>query len=220
MPTAVSYTRVSTTKRGQSGHGLEAQQAAIAAFCTKYGLDLAGSYTEIETGKRHDALDRRPQLAAALAHARKAKSAIVVAKLDHLGDVHFIAGLMANRVSFVVTELGIDRFPFMLHPYGALAQKERALISARTTAALKAAKARGVKLGNPNGRQALVAARAVRWKDTSANRAAALLAIREIQAGGVISANGTARALTSRKVLTPAGGKVWAPTQVKRLLKS
>jgi DNA invertase Pin-like site-specific DNA recombinase len=220
MPTAVSYTRVSTTKQGESGLGPEAQEAAIAAFCAQQGLDVVGSYSEIETGKGHDALDRRPQLAAALEHARKLKAPVIVAKLDCLGrDVAFIAGLMANRVSFVVIELGIDRDPFMLHIYGALAQKERALISARTKAALKVAKARGVKLGNPNGRQALVAARAVRWKDTSGNRAAALTAIRKIQASGIISANGIANALTSRNVPTPAGGKVWAPAQVQRLLR-
>jgi DNA invertase Pin-like site-specific DNA recombinase len=218
MATAVSYIRVSTTKQGQSGFGLEAQEAAIAAFCTQHGLDIAGSYSETETGKGHDALDRRPQLAAALAHARKLKAPVVVAKLDRLGrDVAFIAGLMVNRVPFIVTELGIDTDPFMLHIYAALAQKERALISSRTKATLKAAKARGVKLGNPGARKALVAARAARWKDTSGNRAAALLAIREIQASGVIPANGIARVLTSRNVPTPAGGKVWTPTQIKRL---
>ena len=221
MPSAVSYVRVSTTKQGQSGLGLEAQQAAITAFCTQHGLDVARSYSEIETGKGHDALDRRPQLAAALAHARKLKAPVVVAKLDRLGrDVAFIAGLMVNRVPFVVAELGFDADPFMLHIYAALAQKERALISARTKAALKAAKARGVKLGNPGAREALVAARAVRWKDTSANRAAALTAIREIQATGTLSANGIARALSSRSVPTPAGGKVWAAAQVQRILKS
>ncbi len=101
-----------------------------------------------------------------------------------------------------------------------MAEKERALIAARTKAALKAAKARGVKLGSPIAREALVAARAVRWKDTSGNRAAALAAIREIQASGIASANGIAKALTSRHVPTPAGGKVWSPAQVQRLLRA
>jgi DNA invertase Pin-like site-specific DNA recombinase len=221
MPSAVSYIRVSTTKQGQSGLGLEAQQAAIDTFCVQNGYEIAGRYSEVETGKGSDALDRRPQLAAALAHARKAKAPVIVAKLDRLGrDVHFIAGLMANRVPFVVTELGADTDPFMLHIYAALAEKERALISARTKAALKAAKARGVKLGSPVAREALVAARAVRWKDTSGNRAAALLAIREIQAGGVVSANGIARELTARRVPTPTGSSTWAPAQVQRLQRA
>jgi len=77
MPTAISYTRVSTSKQGQSGLGLEGQQAAIDAFCAQYGFDIVGRYTEVETGKGHDALDRRPKLAAALAHARKLKAPVV-----------------------------------------------------------------------------------------------------------------------------------------------
>src|SRR5512132_1056230 len=110
MPTAVTYTRVSTARQGQAGLGLE----------------MGGSYSEIETGKGHDALDRRPQLAAALAHARRLKAPVVVAKLCRLGrDVHFVSGLMANRVPFVVTELGADADPFMLHIYASLAEKER-----------------------------------------------------------------------------------------------
>jgi len=96
MPTAVCYTRVSTSKQGQSGLGLEAQQAAIDAFCTLHGYEIAARYSEVETGKGSDALERRPQLAAALAHARKAKAPVIVAKLDRLGrDVHFITGLRA-----------------------------------------------------------------------------------------------------------------------------
>ena len=221
MPSAIAYTRVSTAKQGSSGLGMAAQQAAISTFCTQHGYQIAARYGEVETGKVHDALERRPQLAAALSHARKLKAPVVVAKLDRLGrDVHFISGLMVEKVPFIVTELGIDTDPFMLHIYAALAQKERALIAARTKAALKAAKARGVKLGNPGAREALVAARAVRWKDTSGNRAAALTAIREIQAGGVLSANGIAKELTSRKLPTLAGGKVWSAAQVLRLLKS
>jgi DNA invertase Pin-like site-specific DNA recombinase len=74
-----------------------------------------------------------------------------VAKLDRLSrDVHFISGLMAHRVPFLVAELGPDVDPFVLHLYAALAEKERALISGRTKSALAAAKAKGVRLGNPN----------------------------------------------------------------------
>ena len=105
---------------------------------------------EVETGKGADALDRRPQLASALDLARRHKCSIVVAKLDRLSrDVAFISGLMAQRVPFVVAELGPAVDPFVLHIYAALAEKERALISQRTKAALAAAKARGVTLGNP-----------------------------------------------------------------------
>jgi DNA invertase Pin-like site-specific DNA recombinase len=220
MPSAISYTRVSTGKQGQSGLGLEAQQAAIEAFCAQYGFDIRARYTEVETGKGHDALDRRPQLSAALTHALKLKAPMIVSKLDRLGrDVHFISGLMVERVPFIVTELGVDTDPFMLHIYAALAQKERALISARTKAALKAAKARGVKLGSPVARETVAVAREHRWGDTTVNRAAALKAIEEIRANGVVSARGIARELTARKVPTPTGSSVWAAAQVQRLMR-
>jgi DNA invertase Pin-like site-specific DNA recombinase len=104
----------------------------------------------VETGKGSDALGRRPELAAALAKARTLRCPVAVAKLDRLSrDVHFISGLMAHRVPFVVAELGPDVDPFVLHLYAALVEKERALISGRTKSALAAAKARGVALENP-----------------------------------------------------------------------
>ncbi len=97
-----------------------------------------------------DAIDRRPHLAAALALAKKAKAAVVVAKLDRLSrDVAFISDLMARRVPFIVAELGADADPFMLQLYAALAENERNLIADRTRVALAARKAQGVKLGNP-----------------------------------------------------------------------
>ena len=99
---------------------------------------------ETESGKGADALDRRPQLAAALDAARKAKCPVIVAKLDRLSrDVAFISGLMAQRVPFIVAELGADADPFMLHLYAALAEKERRLISERTKSALAVRKASG-----------------------------------------------------------------------------
>ena len=94
--------------------------------------------------------DRRPQLAAALAEAKRLKCAVAVAKLDRLSrDVHFISGLMAERVQFIVTELGADVDPFLLHLYAALAEKERRLTSQRTQNALAAKRAQGKQLGNP-----------------------------------------------------------------------
>ncbi len=110
-------------------------------------------FEEVETGKGAEALAQRQQLAAALATARLHNCAVVVAKLDRLSrDVAFISSLMAQRVPFIVTELGVDVDPFMLHVYAALAEKERAMISQRTKDALAAAKARGTKLGGFRGR--------------------------------------------------------------------
>ena len=142
--------RVDRPPRSLRGLGLEAQREAIARFAEAEGFELAGEFVEVETGKGADALDRRPQLAAALAEAKHRKCAVAVAKLDRLSrDVHFISGLMAERVQFVVTELGADVDPFLLHLYTALAEKERRLISQRTKDALAAKKAQGKQLGNP-----------------------------------------------------------------------
>ena len=146
----VSYLRVSTREQGRSGLGLDAQREAVATFAQAEGFEVVAEHIEVETGKGADALDRRPQLAAALAEAGRLKCDVIVSKLDRLSrDVHFISGLMAHRVPFIVAELGVDADPFMLHLFAALAQKERAMISQRTKAALAAAKARGARLGNP-----------------------------------------------------------------------
>src|SRR3979490_1495308 len=150
MESVVAYRRVSTQRQQRSGLGIEAQRAAIARFAEAEGLTIVAEYVEAESGKGADALDLRPQLAAALASARKAKCSVVVSKLDRLSrDVAFVSGLMAQRVPFIVAELGRDADPFMLHLYAALAEKERRLITDRTTAALQAKSASGAKLGNP-----------------------------------------------------------------------
>ena len=112
---------------------------------------IIAEYVEAETGKGADALDRRPQLAAALAAAKTAKCCVLVSKLDRLSrDVAFVAGLMAQRVPFIVAELGRDADPFMLHLYAALAEKERRLISERTKAALAVRKASGAQARQPD----------------------------------------------------------------------
>jgi DNA invertase Pin-like site-specific DNA recombinase len=140
MRQIISYIRVSTGKQGKSGLGIEAQREAIARFAAAEGREVLAEFVEVETGKGSDALDR----ADALAKARKAKAPVVVAKLCRLSrDVAFISGLMDKRVPFIVTELGADADPFMLHLYAALAQKERALIAERTKTALAQKKAQG-----------------------------------------------------------------------------
>jgi DNA invertase Pin-like site-specific DNA recombinase len=126
-----SYVRVSTAQQGKSGLGLAAQQEAVARFAAAEGREVVAEFVEVETGKGADALDRRPQLASAIAAARKHKAAVVVSKLDRLsGDVHFISGLMAHKVPFVVAELGPDVDPFVLHLYRR-ACRERARVDFR-----------------------------------------------------------------------------------------
>jgi DNA invertase Pin-like site-specific DNA recombinase len=150
MSPLIAYYRVSTQKQGRSGLGLEGQRAAVAMFAKAEGFAIVAEFTEIETGKGSDALERRPQLKAALKAAKKAKCEVAVAKLDRLSrDVVFISSLMAQRVPFIVTALGCNVDPLTLHIYAALAEQERRMISQRTRAGLQAAKQRGVKLGNP-----------------------------------------------------------------------
>ncbi|MBV8522287.1 MAG: recombinase family protein [Acetobacteraceae bacterium] len=219
MKPIIAYYRVSTQQQGKSGLGIEAQKEAVARFIETEGYKLAGEFVEIETGKGCDALDRRPQLAAALAKARKAKCPIIVAKLDRLSrDVHFISGLMAQRVPFIVAELGADADPFMLHIYAALAEKERALISERTRVALARKKAQDAALGN---RTNLAEART---KGVESNRQAAtafaaniLPIIRQIEATGTTSYHAIADALNARGVRTARGGE-WYSGTVRNLM--
>jgi DNA invertase Pin-like site-specific DNA recombinase len=193
----------------------------LERFSEAEGFQLARVFTEIETGKGADALERRPQLAAALAEARKQRCPVAVAKLDRLSrDVHFISGLMAQRVPFLVAELGSDVDPFILHLFAALAEKERAMISTRTRAALAAAKARGVKLGSPKLRHARKSAlQAVR---ASAERHAAnvLPIIREAQRAGARTLREIADALNARGVSTARGGRWHAQTVANVLARA
>jgi DNA invertase Pin-like site-specific DNA recombinase len=140
----VSYLRVSTDRQGQSGLGLEAQRSAIVGFVA--GRPIAAEFIEIESGKRND----RPQLAAALDLCRQRKATLVIAKLDRLArNVFFIAGLMESGVDFVAVDMPYAN-RLTMHILAAVAEHEREMISARTKAALAAAKARGVKLGRPD----------------------------------------------------------------------
>jgi DNA invertase Pin-like site-specific DNA recombinase len=208
MKTAIAYVRVSTQGQGRSGLGLEAQQAALARFAEAENYKLVETFTEIETGKGADALDKRPQLAAALKLAKQHKAPIIVAKLDRLSrNVHFISGLMDHRTPFIVTELGADADPFMLHLYAALAEKERRLISQRTKDALAAKKAQGVKLGGLN-------AKGIQNQAEAKARAEALRPILAELEGQ--SANAIAAELNARKIPTPAGG-AWHAGSVIRV---
>jgi len=219
MQPLVAYLRVSTDKQGKSGLGIEAQREAIARFANTEGCKVVSEVVEVETGKGADALDRRPQLAAALSQARKAKAAVCVAKLDRLSrDVHFISGLMAQRVPFVVAELGADADPCMLHLYAALAEKERKLISERTRLALAAKKAQGAKLGNRTN-LAEAAAKGAKANRVGADAFAAniLPVIQQIRASGVRGDRAIAEALNARGIKTARGG-TWHRTTVRNLL--
>lgn len=206
MRQAIGYIRVSTAKQGRSGLGLEAQQDVLRRFAEAEGFAFAETFTEVESAKHGD--NHRPELAKALERARKAKAPIIVAKLDRLSrDVHYISGLMKHRVPFIVTELGIDTDPFMLHIYAALAEKERRMISERTKAAMKAARDRGVPLGGLRDK-------GIELRREAQERAEGLRGVFEELA--ILSARKAAEALNARGVRTPEGGK-WYATQVIRV---
>jgi DNA invertase Pin-like site-specific DNA recombinase len=210
MPTPIiAYIRVSTDKQGRSGLGLEAQRDAVARFAANESLEVAGEFIEVETGKGADALDRRPQLAAALRKAKQIKAPIVVSKLDRLSrDVHFISGLMTKRVPFIVAALGKNVDPFMLHIYAALAEKERSMISERTRDALAKARQRGVVLGNPNVGKMNTEAAAAR----DAELKPILETIWDMPYREI------AEELTDRKIPAPRGG-AWNAMSVMRAMK-
>ena len=231
MQRAIVYCRVSTRKQSL---GIDAQRSAVAHFCKVEGIEILAEYIEHETGKGSDALERRPELKSALDAAREAKCPIIVAKLDRLSrDVHFVSGLMAQRVPLIVAELGADADPFMLHLYAALAEKERLLISQRTKAALavvnKSIADRGSwvsrrsgktinRLGNPNVSEASAKGQAAVMAAADKFAANVLPVIASIRASGVTSFERIAEALNARGIRTARGGR-WHITTVARITR-
>jgi DNA invertase Pin-like site-specific DNA recombinase len=215
---AIALVRVSTSEQGKSGLGLAAQEAAIRTFAAAEGFDVMEVVSEVTSGKL--GVDERIGLRSALAKAKKLRCPVIVAKLDRLSrDVAFISGLMASGVPFIVSELGADVDPFVLHMYAALGEKERKMIGARTKAALQSLKVQGVQLGN---RTNLNEAQA-KGHAANANRAAAFATrivptIKHLQAQGM-TLDQVAAELTERNVSTLNGG-TWHKSTVSRLLKS
>jgi DNA invertase Pin-like site-specific DNA recombinase len=219
MQSAIAYYRVSTERQRRSGLGIEAQRAAVVQFAEAEQITLIGDFVESESGKGVDALDRRPQLAGALTAARSAKCPMLVAKLDRLSrDVAFIAGLMAQRVPFIVAELGADADPFMLHLYAALAEKERRLISERTKAALAARKGNGAQLGNRrNPGEAAARGRAILIEEADRFAANIMPIIEAVRSSGACTLASIADALNARGIRTARGAR-WHVSTVQNLL--
>lgn len=216
----VAYHRVSTTKQGNSGLGLEAQQAAIEAYAGRTGARIVESFTEIESGKRNE----RPELLKALHHAKVKGCVLVIAKLDRLSrNAAFLLTLQDSGVRFVAADMP-DANNLTVGVMALVAQQEREAISKRTKEALQAAKARGQKLGNPNGAAALVRAGKGNAAGVRAVKAKAQAYAREmysvlahLQAEGKTSLGALADALNEGGYKTPRGG-AWYKTSVKNLL--
>ena len=212
----VAYYRVSTQKQGKSGLGIEAQKAAVAQYVSRNGGKVAAEFQEVESGKRSD----RPQLALALERCRLTRSTLIVAKRDRLTrDVAFLCRLRDSKVDFVAVD-NPNATPLTVTILIAVAEEERRLASVRTKVALQAAKARGVKLGNPNGAQAFGArsrAGAVEALKAKADSFAQSLAgiVRPLLEAG-LSLRKIAERLNAEGIVT-AQGKAWQANSVKRL---
>lgn len=217
MEKLIAYYRVSTKKQGRSGLGLDAQRKMVSDFVKAQGGELIAEYTEVESGK----FDARPELAEAIKLAGLVGARLVVGKLDRLSrDLHFILSLQKSRVNFVVCDLpGCDTFT--IHIYGALAQRERELISARTRAGLAVAKARGTKLGTNNLPTEIVKQASAKGNRAIKNTADEFAVkvkpvISALQAQGK-SLRGIAAELEGLGVKTARGGR-WTPTAVRNAL--
>jgi DNA invertase Pin-like site-specific DNA recombinase len=211
MSIYIAYYRVSTDKQGRSGLGLDAQRQAVAAFVAGRG-EILQEFTEIESGKKND----RPRLAEALALCRRHKARLLIAKLDRLArNVHFISGLMESGVDFVAVDMP-EANRLTIHILAAVAEHEREMISRRTKDALKAARNRGIRLGNPTPLPASLKARAVWSAYTAKFRETVRPLILELRAKGY-SYNAIAKELNRRHIAT-ANGRQWHHKTVSNLL--
>ena len=217
---AVAYYRVSTAAQGRSGLGLDAQRAAVAEVCAARGLEMVAEFTEVESGKRAD----RPELTEALRRAKLTGATLVVAKLDRLSrSVAFLSALQDSGARFIAADMP-EANELTVHILAAVAQAERKAISTRTKEALKAAKARGVKLGNPNGAAPLRragkgngAAVAARQELVDSRTRELAGEVARLRANGAASLRQLADALNQERIEAPRGG-VWHASGVKRLL--
>lgn len=219
----VAYYRVSTTRQGESGYGLEAQRVAVAGLLERRGDQLVAEFTEVESGRKSD----RPQLAEALAEARRLKAILCVAKLDRLArDVELIARLLKETTRNGFGGLLFADFPdvdpasaegeLFINQMASFAQFEARRISQRTKAGLAVARARGVKLGGRRPGQDPFNGATTQRADEFAERLRGL--IEPMKAEG-LSVRAIADKLTQAGVQTAKGGDKWHPTTVQRLLQ-
>jgi DNA invertase Pin-like site-specific DNA recombinase len=219
---AIAYLRVSTMEQGNRGNGIEAQRDSIARFAKAEDITVSQWVTEVETGKGADALNRRPKLAEALRAAKRIKAPLLVSKLDRLSrNVHFISGLMVERVPFLVADLGANADPFSLHIRASLAEEERNRISQRTKDALQVLIRQGVRLGNPSRKSLTAASKlgvTVRKQNADAFASSILPMIQGYQTQGM-SLKAIAAELNRRGVPTYRGTGAWTATQLSRIQK-
>lgn len=210
----VAYYRVSTARQGESGLGLDAQRAAVTRHLHNVGplAQLVGEFTEIESGKKHT---NRPQLAAAIAQAKRSQATLIIAKLDRLArNVHFISGLMESAADFVACDMPHAN-RLTIHILAAIAEHEREMISARTKAALEQVKARGTQLGNPRWRESIAKATAARRRPARPADVVAILAGYKQQG---LSLRAIAQKVNDLGLKTPSGA-AWYPSGIRSALQ-
>jgi len=218
----IAYYRVSTDRQGKSGLGLEGQRAAVINYL-KGGLwRIVGEFTEVESGKHSD----RPELARALAGARLHRCPLVVSKVDRLTrSVAFLSRLLEAGVDVRFADLpqiegATGRF--LLQQMVAVAELEAGMISARTKAALRAARGRRTTLGGDRGgrpsEKTRAAATAILQK-RAANRAVDIgPTIRKLRIEGAVTLRAIGAGLYRAGITTPRGHGTWSPVQVMRTL--
>ena len=211
----VPYFRVSTEGQGRSGLGLDAQRRTVADYVRGVGGETLEPFVEVESGKRKD----RPELARALALARRKKATLLVAKLDRLArNTHFITSLQQSGVSFRAADMP-QANEFMVQILAAVAEYEARLISERTKAGLASARARGVRLGKPEnlarGNHAAARLHASQAQAVAVRMRPIIDALRE---GGFTSASSLAKQLNLRGYVTDRGCG-WHPITVSRLVR-
>jgi DNA invertase Pin-like site-specific DNA recombinase len=216
----VAYERVSTARQGASGLGLEAQRNAIDTFAAARGAEILARFTEVESGK----IANRPELTAAIQLARLTGATLVIAKLDRLSrNAAFLLTLRDSGVRFLAVDMP-EANDLTVGIMALVAQAEREAISRRTKEALAVAKARGAKLGNPNGAAALrragkggAALRAA--VSANADRFAVELepVLQDIQKAGHVTLRAIAADLNRRGMRTRRGG-AWQVSNVRNLL--
>lgn len=225
MQTFIAYYRVSTERQGRSGLGLEAQREAAQRHVQREGGQILAEFIEVESGT----LDRRPTLEKALQAARAHGATLIVAKLDRLArSARFLLSVVEGAGEGGVVFCDLPSIPagpvgkFILTQMAAVAELEAGLISQRTKAALQAAKARGVKLGNPRlragDREAALKA-SQKAQEAALERAASIRPyVEQARAAGATSLAQIARALEARGIRTPRGKANWSAAQVSRLI--